>query len=108
MRWRGANFLSSTCPARTAVSSSSSRAKSGTCLSASGLQAIDHLEDSMVDLPDLGTSILQRIRDPFAVGAWWFLRHERVRQKRLRIVGGTTKCRVMGRKSNKQVAGKMR
>jgi len=47
-----------------------------------GVQAIDHLEDSMVDLPDLGTRILQRIGDPFAVAAWWCLRHERVRLRR--------------------------
>src|SRR5437870_1669760 len=43
MRWRGANVRSSTCPARMAVSSSSNRAKSGTCLRTSGLHAIDHL-----------------------------------------------------------------
>src|ERR1700704_4911767 len=43
MRSRGANFLSSTCPARTASSSSSSRAKSGTFFSTSGLHAIGHL-----------------------------------------------------------------
>src|SRR5713101_7305985 len=43
MRWRVANFLSSTCPAKTAVSSSSSRAKSGTCFNTSGLHAIGHL-----------------------------------------------------------------
>src|SRR5262245_16396087 len=39
MRWRGANCLSSTCPARTAVSSSSSRAKRGTFFKISGLQS---------------------------------------------------------------------
>src|SRR5579864_6786281 len=43
MRWRGANVFSWTCPARTAVSSSSSSAKSGTCLSTSGLQATNNL-----------------------------------------------------------------
>src|SRR5260370_23381457 len=43
MRSRGANVFSSTWPARTANSSSSSRAKSGTCFSTSGLQAINHL-----------------------------------------------------------------
>src|SRR5713226_10558588 len=40
IRCRGAKLLTSTCPARTAVSSSSSRAKSGTCLRISGLHAI--------------------------------------------------------------------
>src|SRR5258706_1309369 len=43
MRWRGANFFSSTCPASTAVSSSSSSANSGTCFKASGLHDIGHL-----------------------------------------------------------------
>src|SRR5712671_4650034 len=43
MRWRGANFFSSTCPASTAVSSSSSNANSGTCFNASGLHAMSHL-----------------------------------------------------------------
>src|SRR6267154_551477 len=43
MRWRGANFFSSTCPASTAVSSSSSSANSGTCFNASGLHAMSHL-----------------------------------------------------------------
>src|SRR5437773_9902044 len=43
MRCRAAKFLSSTCPANTAVSSSSSSANSGTCFNTSGLQAIGHL-----------------------------------------------------------------
>src|SRR5207302_4749933 len=43
MRCRGAKFLSSTCAANTAVSSSSSKANSGTCFSTSGLQPIGHL-----------------------------------------------------------------
>src|SRR5581483_4796731 len=42
MRWRGAKVLSSTCPASTAVSSSSSNENSGTCLSASGLHPMVH------------------------------------------------------------------
>src|SRR5229473_2318492 len=40
MRSRGANVLSSTCAASTAVSSSSSKANSGTLLSTSGLHVI--------------------------------------------------------------------
>src|SRR6266849_4006904 len=40
MRCRGAKFFSSTCAASTAVSSSSSSAKSGTCFKTSGLQAM--------------------------------------------------------------------
>src|SRR5438105_2683532 len=43
MRCRGANCFTSTCPARTAVSSSSSSEKRGTCFNTSGLQAIGHL-----------------------------------------------------------------
>src|SRR5438552_5523154 len=43
MRCRAAKFLSCTCPANTAVSSSSSSANSGTCFNTSGLQAIGHL-----------------------------------------------------------------
>src|SRR5690349_16711884 len=43
MRCRGANVFSSTCPASTAVSSSSSSANSGTCFNASGLHDIGHL-----------------------------------------------------------------
>src|SRR3984957_16779379 len=43
MRCRGANVLRSTWAARTAISSSSSRAKSGTCFNSTGSQGIDHL-----------------------------------------------------------------
>src|SRR6266446_7740224 len=43
MRCRGEKFFSSTCPASTAVSSSSSSANSGTCFNTSGLQDIGHL-----------------------------------------------------------------
>src|SRR6184192_1857670 len=43
MRWRGAKVLSSTCPANTAVSSSSRSPNRGTRLSISGLHAIGHL-----------------------------------------------------------------
>src|SRR5579862_7702298 len=43
MRWRGANFLRSTCAARTASSSSSSKANSGTCFSSTGSQGMGHL-----------------------------------------------------------------
>src|SRR5690348_4972622 len=43
MRCRATNFFSSTCPAKTAVSSSSRREKSGTFFSTSGLHAIGHL-----------------------------------------------------------------
>src|SRR5579862_1171075 len=41
MRWRAENFLNSTCAASTAVSSSSSRAKSGTCRSSPGSHAMN-------------------------------------------------------------------
>src|SRR5713101_2343362 len=43
IRCRAANCLTSTWPAKTAVSSSSSKAKSGTCLRTSGLQGIESL-----------------------------------------------------------------
>src|SRR5712671_7078105 len=43
MRCRGVNVLTSTCPARTAVSSSSRRAKRGTRFSTSGRHAMNHL-----------------------------------------------------------------
>src|ERR1700726_1125493 len=43
MRWRPPNFVRPICPAKTASSSSSSSAKSGTCFSTSGLQAMSHL-----------------------------------------------------------------
>src|SRR5580704_15548719 len=43
MRCLGANFLSSTCAPRTASSSSSGKAKSGTCFNSSGLHGMDHL-----------------------------------------------------------------
>src|SRR5260370_31815269 len=43
MRWRGEKFLSATCAARTAISSSSNREKSGTLFSVSALHAIVHL-----------------------------------------------------------------
>src|SRR5215469_5832418 len=41
MRSRGANVFTSTCPAKTASSSPSNNAKSGTFLKTSGLHAID-------------------------------------------------------------------
>src|SRR6476660_5648597 len=40
MRWRAAKVLTSTCPARTAVSSSSSSEKRGTLFRTSGLHAM--------------------------------------------------------------------
>src|SRR5437868_9018585 len=43
MRCRGTNDRISTCAARTAISSSSSRAKSGTCFRMSGSHAMMHL-----------------------------------------------------------------
>src|SRR5213078_3277156 len=43
MRWRGAKVFFSTCDARTAASSSSSSAKSGTCLSSWESQDMGHL-----------------------------------------------------------------
>src|SRR5690242_14359279 len=43
MRCRGAKVFNSTCPASTAVSSWSNKAKRGTCFSTSGLQAMHHL-----------------------------------------------------------------
>src|SRR5580698_7736564 len=43
MRCRGAKTLRSTCAARTAVSSSSSKAKSGTCFNSAGSHGMDHL-----------------------------------------------------------------
>src|SRR6266545_3210834 len=43
MRWRAENVLRSTCAANTAISSSSSRANNGTCLSTSGLHAMSDL-----------------------------------------------------------------
>src|ERR1700733_1754587 len=43
MRCLGAKVLRSTWAARTAISSSSSKAKSGTCFNSTGLHGIDHL-----------------------------------------------------------------
>src|SRR5215471_14397414 len=48
MRWRGENVFSSTCPARIAVSSSSSKENKGTFFRMSGLQAIVHLVESQL------------------------------------------------------------
>src|SRR5580698_592300 len=72
MRCRAANFFISTCAARTPISSSSSRAKSGTCLNSWGSHAMVHLYCNLLIL----TSSCRAARDhnrPFVIAEDDFL-----------------------------------